>query len=67
MKDGQKLEHRVAAYFGPAKELCGCQEVEDLKEGHKEALSILEPRHGNKHKYVQYVMRKVCEGPGGQM
>ena len=64
VKDSQKLNYLVAAYSGPAKEeLCGCQELEEPKEGYKEAWSILEARHGNKRKYVQYLVKKVCGGP----
>ncbi|MPC51939.1 hypothetical protein E2C01_045797 [Portunus trituberculatus] len=52
------------AYSGPAKqELCGCQELEDPKDGCKEAWDLLETRHGNKRTYIQHLIKGVCGGP----
>ncbi|MPC84710.1 hypothetical protein E2C01_079457 [Portunus trituberculatus] len=52
----------------PAKqELCGCQELEDSKEGYKEAWDLLETRHGNKRTYIQQLMKGVCGGSSVRM
>ncbi|MPC77029.1 hypothetical protein E2C01_071468 [Portunus trituberculatus] len=60
----QKLGYLIAAYSGPAKqELCGCQELEDPKEGYKETWNLLEIRHGDKRTYIQQLIKGVCGGP----
>ncbi|XP_042240282.1 uncharacterized protein LOC121878259, partial [Homarus americanus] len=62
--DTLKLETLLAAYAGPAKDaLRGCLQIQDPKAGYKEALDILEKRHGNKHTYVCQLIKKALRGP----
>ncbi|XP_045131646.1 uncharacterized protein LOC123516434 [Portunus trituberculatus] len=63
ISESQRFGYLIAAYSGPAKqELCGCQELEDPKEGYKESWDLLETRHGNKRTYIQHLIKGVCEG-----
>ncbi|MPC70627.1 hypothetical protein E2C01_064881 [Portunus trituberculatus] len=59
----QKLGYLIAA----KQELCGCQELEDSKEGYKEAWDLLEVRHGNKRTYIQHLIKRVCGRPSVRM
>ncbi|XP_042218321.1 uncharacterized protein LOC121863633 [Homarus americanus] len=62
--DTLKLDTLLAAYAGPAKDaLRGCLQILDPKAGYKEALDILEKRHGSKHTYVCQLIKKALRGP----
>ncbi|XP_045125140.1 uncharacterized protein LOC123512692 [Portunus trituberculatus] len=62
--DSRKLELLISAYSGSAKQdLHGCNRYADPTEGYQQAWLILNDRHGNQRKYIQFLVREVMYGP----